>query len=101
MYVTILGKQYQIKWVTYLGKAKRGYYVAGKCDDPTQQKKAIRIKKGQDPKTEFDATIHECLHAAAWWAAEEWVTDTATDLTEILWRLGYRKLEGVDGKATK
>jgi hypothetical protein len=101
MYVTILGKRYQIRWVTYLGKAKRDHYVAGKCDDPTQQKKAIRIKKGQEPKTELDATIHEILHAADWHKSEEWVEQVAVDLAEILWRLGYRKQDNVDGKPTK
>lgn len=67
----------------------------GLCDHPKALGKRIRIrhKHGSD-LDELDTTIHECLHASAWWLDEEYVSQFAEDIARILWRLGWRKTEG-------
>ena len=86
MHVTILGKRYEVRFVPYLGKN-----TLGNCEDPNEPGRVIRIRKGLSEKQTLDTTIHEILHASDWTKSEEWIEAVATDLTKILWRLGYRK----------
>lgn len=45
------------------------------------------------PKTMLRVLLHELLHASDWTKDEEWVDEVSTDIANILWRLGYRKVE--------
>ena len=65
----------------------------GDCDDPLTKDKRIRIKKGLNGLFFLDTILHEALHACFWMAAEEWVSQTANDMSTLLWRLGYRRQE--------
>tara|TARA_E500000331_G_C17257257_1_gene713635 strand:- start:2186 stop:2635 length:450 start_codon:yes stop_codon:yes gene_type:complete len=66
---------------------------AGECDDPNIRYKKIKIKKGLKGQHHLDTLVHEALHACLWMASEEWVSETASDISRILWRLGYRRVE--------
>lgn len=55
------------------------------------EKKTLYIPADGDTKDELDTIIHEALHFAFPYIAEEEVTDGATDLAGLLWRLGWRK----------
>ena len=41
----------------------------------------------------LNTTIHEALHACDWDKTEKKVNNTATDIANFLWRLGYRKIK--------
>jgi len=58
------------------------------CD---YERKTIRIPMEGDTRDELDAIIHEALHAACPWMAEDNVNDAATAAAGLLWRLGWRR----------
>ena len=84
----------------YLPDSKTKHY--GYCSDPNAKKRFIAIgKKCRDnPKLELDTLIHEMLHALGPFAKEDWVNDTAYDIAEALWQLGYRKTD-TDGETAQ
>lgn len=85
MTVTIAGRRWKLRFVEKM----RDY---GRCDDPSRPHKEIRIRAGQSDFELCDTSVHEILHAAAYeLLSEEWVAQTATDITKVLWRLGYRR----------
>jgi hypothetical protein len=93
MLIRILGKQWNLKFLSNLGQDKDGTKYWGFCDDPKVPNPQIRILKKLPPKEELSTTQHELLHAAAYdLLSEEWVDQTSQDIGEILWKLGYRKL---------
>jgi len=63
----------------------------GECESPITKGKKVRIKKGIKGRHLLDTLIHESLHACLWMADEEWIAQTATDISYILWRCGYRQ----------
>ena len=63
----------------------------GECESPITKGKKIRIKKAIKGRILLDTLIHESLHACLWIADEEWVAQTASDISHILWRCGYRQ----------
>lgn len=86
---TFLGKRYNI---VFLPPSKMGD-ADGKCDHPEKAGKSIKIKTGQSPKEELETTIHELQHVTDWPKDEEYVTRSARDIADFLWRLGYRKVK--------
>ena len=60
----------------------------GLCDPNA---KRITIQPQLSGERELDVLIHEMLHACHWDLAEESITETASDLARVLFRLGYRK----------
>lgn len=56
----------------------------------------IGIRKGLVGKDELDTYLHEMLHGCAKFGDEAWVHNTASDLANALWDLGYRKYEEKD-----
>lgn len=79
-----MGKTWVLKFCNYLGP---NY---GICDDPSSPNKTIKIEKSLKGKDKLRIILHELLHASAWDLSEEWVDKSSTDISEILWRLGYR-----------
>lgn len=47
----------------------------------------------KSPKDLLDTTLHELLHACFWDLSEETVLEVGKDLSEVLWALGYRKVD--------
>jgi len=87
------GKRYRIEFAKLRGK-NNGY-----CDNPNSKSKKIRIHERRASKRLLEDLLHEMLHACNWDAAEEWVTDTAHSLANVLWDQGYR-LEKENEKGT-
>ena len=58
---------------------------------PTKDKRIISVSSKLEGKKELEINIHEFLHACGWFADEEWIVDSAKDIAEALWELGYRK----------
>jgi hypothetical protein len=76
-----------------------GYCIGGDVDTKNNII-AIGKKCQGKPRLELDTLIHEMLHALAPFGKEEWVNNTAYDIAEMLWQLGYRKTE-TDGETTQ
>lgn len=53
----------------------------GRC---IKDDRLILINEDLRGGTLLDVLLHECLHAAGDFLAEEWVTQTATDLTNVI-----------------
>jgi len=62
----------------------------GLCDAPDRRSKKIKIQKSLKGRLKLEIIIHESLHACAWDLDEEAVTETAKDISRLLWREGYR-----------
>lgn len=85
MKVVVRGKKWDLRFTRVPNDAD------GFCDPPTATNKRIRISHSLKDEALLNTTIHELLHAAMWDHAEEAVNETATDIANVLWRLGYRK----------
>lgn len=84
--VQIDGKPW--RWVyKRIAQSKDGLTVCGKCDWATR---TVSISLTLDGLDRLDTEIHEALHAMQGFASEEHVTEVATTLAGLLWRLGYR-----------
>lgn len=55
----------------------------------------ILVDKRLEGETRLDVLIHELLHAHHPQLSEESVTQTATEIARVLWRLGYRGVDEV------
>lgn len=81
----ILGKHWGVRFVNNLGDKYAD------CDPPDTPNKVIRFKSGLSDKDLLDAIIHECCHIGWWPSDESHVNEFATDLANLLWKLGYRR----------
>ena len=64
----------------------------GSCDHPNKRSPEILIDNKLTGNEELEVTIHEMLHALAFkMFDEEWVYDSAIDLANALYKLGWRK----------
>lgn len=76
------------RWVyKRIPPSRDGVQVCGKCDWDARTVSICKTLQGLD---RLDTEIHEALHAVQGFASEEHVTEVATTLAQILWRLGYR-----------
>jgi hypothetical protein len=73
------------RWRLAFRRLKR---LWGDCD---YQQRLIRVDPQADDLNLLDTIIHEYLHAAQPDLSEQAVTDTASDLAGLLFRLGYRR----------
>jgi len=60
----------------------------GNCD--TDDKYWLIVERDLNKRVGLETAIHESLHACSWSASEEKVTQTARDITRLLWNIGYR-----------
>lgn len=81
--VNILDQQWKIRF-SHLRSDKDGW-----CDNT---KKEIIIHNKLPEKREMEILLHEYLHSSDWHKDEDsWIVPVARDLTDIMWRLGYRR----------
>jgi hypothetical protein len=93
MRIKILGKYWNLK------RGHPGPQNNGLCDHPDTQNKTITVQKSLKDKDELRIILHELFHAMNWAASEEYVDETSTDVANILWKLGYRKINKKDPPA--
>ena len=103
--VAIHGQQWDVVPVrpsalTIYRKGQEPERLHGDCIVPerprsrlSRKERRIRIDKTLDEKTLLETLIHEFLHAANPDKNEEWIEDPAEELTELLWKFGYRRSE--------
>lgn len=88
----VLGKRWNLVRKTLSINPETGKRWHGACDHPDKANKCVFIDTAMKGQNELDTIIHEVLHAAAWSVLDEdFVADTAEDLSRLLWKLGYRK----------
>ena len=102
---TFNGRKYHIVWkvipdTIYKDKAgrKRCFKLFGLCDPPFEKgKKEITINLNQGKKQLLGTCIHESLHAFfkgkrgfTGTKEEKKITKQADELTNFLWKMGYR-----------
>ena len=63
----------------------------GDIDSPTHKApRCLRVRRGMTPHDHMNVVIHEILHACDWRKSEVWVEETAKDIRNVLWKMGYR-----------
>lgn len=63
----------------------------GICDDPTGVNCKIKIDRNLRGMKELEITVHEMLHACFWDIDEKVIKEVGNDISQALWKFGYRK----------
>jgi hypothetical protein len=61
-----------------------GLAVRGLCDPPTTSPRKILIDSRLVGKERTEVIIHECLHLAGWHIDEDFISQFAADVAELL-----------------
>ena len=56
-------------------------------------KRVIELDSRMDDKTMLDAASHEVIHCHFPWMMEQPVNACGEDIADVLWRLGFRRIE--------
>jgi hypothetical protein len=86
MIVQLMGKRWHLRFVPRLR-------ADGQCDPPYMPFKEILIATRLSGKRELEVLLHEMLHACNWQFDEEHISQMASDIADVLWRLKYRRVE--------
>lgn len=84
--VVLRGKKYKIQKTGKVGEDLWGY-----CTDPNFTNRLIKIHKLLENSEELETIIHEMLHACFWDLDEEVINEVGKDMSQALWKMGYRK----------
>ena len=85
MRVELRNRRWNLEGIEYLQDGS-----CGSIDPIDAPQKRILIALNQTPQDLLDTIIHECLHACVPDLAEESVTESATDIARVLFRMGCR-----------
>ena len=88
--LNIAGRRYRVRL------ARRDMKAGGFCECPhNPPPHLIKVGRGDargqgtaDAQEHAHRLLHEILHAAGWWASEEWVEETSLTLAEGLEKAG-------------
>lgn len=99
MRIRLLDKFWQLEFLR-LGRFRvDGSRIRGSCDPPTAKSKKILIDSSLHGKELLEVLLHEMGHACDWPRSEEYIAQQAEDMANVLWRLGYRRLDEISDKA--
>lgn len=80
------GKPWRVIFAKRMSRNHNGYAMpSAKREGGT-----IRVRATLEGKRRMEVLIHEMIHACHWDLDESAVTETARDIAEALWELGYR-----------
>ena len=85
MRVELRNRRWNLQGIEYLQDGS-----CGSIDPIDTPQKRILVALNQTPQDLLDTVIHECLHACVPDLAEEAVTESATDIARVLYRMGCR-----------
>jgi len=88
----LLGQLFRLDFVPRKSLPKD---TLGDCQAPRTdgRPRRIRVADDQSEKDIMETVIHEAVHGCGWHIDEEFVEKAARDMTRLLWRLGYRKVQ--------
>jgi hypothetical protein len=90
MRVKLNGKWWRLRMVPQL----RDY---GDMVDPGRAEgRQIRIGTWQSEEEKLDTILHELLHCVEPCWTEERVAQASREMSRVLWRLGYRRVDSID-----
>jgi hypothetical protein len=81
-------KRYELRSHTTI--PKEHHPAEGLCD---YENKTLYIPVSAKELTDLDTIIHESLHASIPQLCEYTITRSATEISKLLWKLGWRKNE--------
>lgn len=64
--------------------------IGGLCDDPKDKTRQITVLVKPRTKNSLRVLLHECLHAENWSKNEKVIDRVSTEISDLLWKLGYR-----------
>ena len=73
-------------------KLQRGLAGKGKLYGVAWTDGVVEIEPRQKPRCYLDTVIHEVLHIVLPDASETRILKSAHQITDVLWRLGYRRV---------
>lgn len=88
---TLAGLRWLIRFTRLRGNADGWAYLPDPRNPRLPRKILIDEKLTGRPRLE--TIIHECLHALYPTVSEDHITESARDLTRVLWTLNYREKE--------
>jgi len=88
---TLAGVKWLLRFTRLRGNAAGWAYLPDSKNPHMRRKILIDEKLTGRPRLE--TIIHECLHACYPTVSEEHITESARDLSRVLWTLGYREKE--------
>lgn len=65
--------------------------IGGLCDDPKDKTLQIMVLVRPGTKKSLRILLHECLHAENWSKSEKIIDRVSTEISDLLWKLGYRQ----------
>lgn len=89
---TLAGLRWLLRFTRLRGTADGWAYLP----DAKDTKKTVRkilIDSRLKHRRRLEVVIHECLHVFYPTVSEEHITESARDLSRVLWTLGYRETE--------
>jgi hypothetical protein len=86
---TLSGLRWLLRFTRLRGGADGWAYLPDPKRPCSQRK--ILIDARLRGRRRLEVIVHECLHALNPTASEEHITESANDLTRVLWALGYRE----------
>ena len=69
----------------------------GQCDSPTTKNKMIEIPIGHS-KASLEVQVHEAIHACLFDLDETTVEEISGDISNFLWKLGWRNVSVLKGE---
>ncbi len=95
MRIRLLNKFWELCFLK-LGRYRvDGSPIRGSCDPPDAKNKKILIDETLHGKELLEVLLHEMGHACDWPRSEEYITQQAEDMANVLWRLGYRRISEI------
>lgn len=67
----------------------------GKADHPTAPNPSLCLAPDEDDKRFLDTVLHEAFHVTDWRTEEDAVRRDARNISDLLWRLGYRRVRAL------
>jgi len=92
---TFRGRRYKVAF------ADPGGDCDGLCGAPLPNQKVILIAPHLRGKKRLQVILHECQHACQWDLDEEAIDEISSDITELIWLLGYRMPDDKEDRRRK
>jgi len=94
----------KVHYDVYIRKPNKLHYgegVYGLCFDPEDENPHILINPRQSDRSMMNTCIHEVCHAFFWDKSEYDISRCASTLSNLIFKLGWRKVEDINLEPSK